>query len=75
MYRSRADLAEEYSISERTVDRLVRFIKDNTGKRYRLQDIITDGWTVRIDEQAFLDAFRYRRLIAIGKAPKYRRTA
>lgn len=72
-YRKKADLAAEYAVSVRTVDRILKIIRDELGKRYRRDVIISTGNLTRVDEDVFKDALANRDLIVRGIAPKYRR--
>lgn len=74
-YKKKADLAQEYDISVRTVHRIYKLIQEQLGKRYRRDVIIQTGNLIRIDEDVFKDALQYRDLIVRGVAPKYRRYA
>lgn len=72
-YKKKTDLAAEYAVSVRTVDRIIRIIRDELGKRYRRDVIIETGNLLRIDEEVFRDALANRELITRGIAPKFRR--
>ena len=72
-YRKKADLAAEYAVSVRTVDRILKIFRDELGKRYRRDVIISTGNLTRVDEDVFKDALANRDLIVRGIAPKYRR--
>lgn len=74
-YKKKADLAEEYSISTRTVHRVYKLILEQLGKRYRRDVIIRTGNIIRIDEDVFKDALVNRDLIVRGIAPKFKRYA
>lgn len=74
-YKKKADLAAEYDISTRTVHRIYKLIEEQMGKRYRRDVIINTGKIIRIDEDVFRDALRYRELIIRGIAPKYHKYA
>lgn len=73
MYSTRRELMRRYCISESTVDRVIRIIRQEDGKRYplRCDAIINFGNRIRIKDTVFHDAFRYRDLIERGIAPRY----
>ena len=73
MYSTRRELMHKYCISESTVDRVIRIIRQEDGKRYpvRCDAIINFGNRIRIKDTVFHDAFRYRDLIERGIAPRY----
>ena len=73
MYLSRRELMRKYCVSESTVDRVIRIIRQEDGKRYpvRCDAIINFGNRIRIKDTVFHDAFRYRDLIERGIAPRY----
>ena len=68
MYLSRRELMRKYCVSESTVDRVIRIIRQEDGKRYpvRCDAIINFGNRIRIKDTVFHDAFRYRDLIERG---------
>ena len=73
MYSTRRELMRKYQISESTVDRVVKIIREEDGKRYpsRCDAIINFGNRIRIRNTVFHDALRYRDLIVRGIAPRY----
>lgn len=73
MYSTRRELMRKYSISESTVDRVIKTIREEDGKRYpiRCDAIINFGGRIRIKNSVFHDALRYRDLIERGIAPRY----
>ena len=73
MYSTRRELMSRYGISESTVDRIVKIIRKEDGKRYptRCDAIINFGNRIRIKDTVFHDALRYRDLIERGIAPRY----
>ena len=73
MYSTRRELMRKYQISESTVDRVVKIIREEDGKRYpsRCDAIINFGNRIRIRNTVFHDALRYRDLIIRGIAPRY----
>ena len=73
MYLSRRELMRKYCVSESTVDRVIKIIRQEDGKRYpvRCDAIINFGNRIRIKDSVFHDAFRYRDLIERGIAPRY----
>lgn len=73
MYSTRRELMRRYCISESTVDRVVKIIRKEDGKRYptRCDAIISFGNRIRINNSVFHDALRYRDLIEKGVAPRY----
>ena len=73
MYSTRRELMRKYQISESTVDRVVKIIREEDGKRYpsRCDAIINFGNRIRIRDTVFHDALRYRDLIVRGIAPRY----
>ena len=75
MYKKKDELAEYYSLSLRTVDRIIALIRSNMGIRYPDDSIIEFGGRVRVNKDVFHDAFRYLELIKRGIAPKYVRRA
>lgn len=67
MWASKRDLAEEYSISVRTVDRiLTAIIRPRIGSWYPADTEIYIGGRVRIDKDAFHDALVHRREYQLG---------
>lgn len=73
MYSTRRELMRKYCISESTVDRVIKIIRQEDGKRYpsRCDAIIHFGNRIRIRDAVFHDALRYRDLIEKGIAPRY----
>ncbi len=73
MYSTRRELKRKYQISESTVDRVIKLIRKEDGKRYpvRCDAIIHFGNRIRIKDTVFHDAFRYRDLIERGIAPRF----
>lgn len=73
MYSTRRELMRRYCISESTVDRVVKIIRQEDGKRYPagVDAIINFGGRIRIKNSVFHDALRYRDLIERGIAPRY----
>ena len=72
MYSTRKELMNRYHISESTVDRIIKVIRQEDGKRYRRCDsIINFGGRIRVRDAVFHDALRYRDLIERGIAPRY----
>ena len=73
MYLSRRELMRRYCISESTVDRVIRIIREEDGKRYpvRCDAIINFGGRIRMKDSVFHDAFRFRDLIERGIAPRF----
>lgn len=72
MYSTRKELMNRYHISESTVDRIIKIIRQEDGKRYRRCDaIINFGGRIRVRDSVFHDALRYRDLIERGIAPRY----
>lgn len=67
MYKTKAELAAEYSISQRTVDRiLVNILRPRLGDRYEADAEIFIGNRIRIDADAFHDAVVHRRELEVG---------
>lgn len=67
MYRTRQELADEYRISIRTVDRiLTEILRPRLGDRYENDAEIFIGNRCRIDQDAFHDAVVHRRELEIG---------
>ena len=67
MYRTKKELAAEYSISIRTVDRILAdIIRPGIGSRYPKDAEITIGNRCRIESEAFCDAIKNRGLIEVG---------
>lgn len=61
MWRSRRDLANDYGISTRTVDRIINeIIRPRIGKDYPPDTEIYVGNRIRIDRDAFHDALLNR---------------
>lgn len=72
MYSTRKELMSRYHISESTVDRIIKVIRQEDGKRYRRCDAIIEfGNRIRVRDAVFHDALRYRDLIERGIAPRY----
>lgn len=73
MYSTRKELMKRYHISESTVDRVIKIIRKEDGKRYpaRCDAIIHFGNRVRIKDSVFHDALRNRDLIERGIAPRF----
>lgn len=69
---SRQDLAEEYQISVRTVDRLLKEIEAQTGRRYPRGTVIRSP-RVRVSEEAAHDYMINRTAIQTGTAPAFER--
>lgn len=67
MYRSKRDLAEEYSISVRTVDRIINeIIRPRRGKAFPWDVEVDIGGRVRIDADMFHEAVVHRREYELG---------
>ena len=67
MWRSRRDLANDYGISTRTVDRIIAgIIRPRIGHEYPLDTEIDVGGRIRIDRDAFHDAIVHRREYELG---------
>lgn len=67
MYRTKKELAEEYRISLRTVDRILSdILRPRLGERYETDAEIYIGSRCRIDADAFHDAVVHRRELEIG---------
>jgi len=66
-YKTKKELAADYSISERTVDRiLTSIIRPRLGDRYEADAELIIGNRVRIDVEAFHDAVVHRRELEVG---------
>lgn len=67
MYKTKAELAADYRISIRTVDRILSdILRPRLGKRYEPDAEIYIGNRCRIDTEAFHDAVVHRRELEIG---------
>lgn len=69
---SRKDLAEEYRISLRTVDRLLKEIEGQIGRRYPRGTVIRSP-RVRVIDEAAHDYIDNRVAIQTGTAPAFER--
>lgn len=58
--------------STTTIDRYMNVVK-NHPERYGENAVFKASRSVLIDEDAFMDAYKYEALIALGIAPEYRR--
>ena len=67
LYARPKDLATNYSLSESTVARLKKFIKDHP-ERYAEDAVVDYGGKTRIRCDCFHDAFRHRAAIERGIA-------
>ena len=67
MWMSKKDLAEEYSISTRTVERIIStIIKPRIGKGYPWDATVDVGGRVRVDQDTFHDALIHRKEYELG---------
>ena len=55
-----------------TADKYINFVRRHP-ERYGADAVIKKPRAVLADENAFLDAFKYDKLIELGLAPEYRR--
>lgn len=67
MWMSKKDLAEEYSISTRTVERIITtIIRPRIGRGYPHDAMVDIGGRVRVDQDTFHDALIHRKEYELG---------
>ena len=71
-YLRKTQLADQYSISIRTVDKAVRQIRDLIGIRYPANSVTRFGQIIRIRADVFDDLMAFGDRIENGTAPEFK---
>ena len=71
MYLTKKDLAAEYHVSVKPVDRQLELLRDNIGKRYPRGCVIDRVRIIRIRDDVFHDSMVNGDLIERNLAPKF----
>lgn len=70
-YLKKSQLKDQYNICLGTVDKRIRFIRDNIGTRYPNDSVIDCGRVIRIREDVFHDCMVNMDRIEQGIAPEF----